>query len=164
MSPRPSSAPQRPTSPSQHAVEVSLASRVKLKRAGHSYVAQSLNNNALTIDMSRLNNVTVDQSSGIATIGGGSKLGDVALSLWEQGQRQLGHGTCPFVGAGGHMVSGGFGLAGRQLGLSIDRVVGHEVVLANGSVVQTSNTSNTDLFWALRGGGGSFGAFRVIAL
>lgn len=78
------------------------------------------------------------------------------------------------VGIGGHAVSGGFGLNARAHGLTLDRVVAHhvrrseliaadddQVALVNGTVIRVSNDSTCDsdreLYWALRGGGGSFG-------
>lgn len=52
-----------------------------------------------------------------------------------------------WLGSGGHTSYGGFGLFSRKHGLLMDTVVSAEVVLANGTVVTASNTSNTDLFW-----------------
>ena len=120
-------------------------------------IAQSLNTGALTISLDRLKSIDVDQSTGIATIGGGQRLGDVALGLFEQGERGISHGTCPGVGIGGHAVSGGFGLNARAHGLTLDAIVAHHVALVNGTVIRVSNDSHADLYWALRGGGGSPG-------
>ena len=60
-------------------------------------ISQALNTGALTISLDRLNGISVDNATGIATIGGGQRLGDVALGLFEQGERALSHGTCPMV-------------------------------------------------------------------
>ena len=52
-----------------------------------------------------------------------------------------------FLGSGGHVSYGGFGLSSRKFGLLLDTTVAAEVVLANGTIVTASSTSNTDLFW-----------------
>lgn len=62
----------------------------------------------------------------------------------------------PDVGTGGHITIGGLGTMGRQLGLALDQVVSMECILADGTVATASNTSNVDLYWALRGAGASF--------
>jgi hypothetical protein len=59
------------------------------------------------IDLQRINHISVDASSGEAVIGTGSRLGDIALGLNNQGGRALPHGVCPYVGLGGHASFGG---------------------------------------------------------
>lgn len=61
------------------------------------------------------------------------------------------------VGVAGHVLHGGYGIASRLHGLTLDWLIGATVVLANGSSAHCSGTDNTDLFWALRGAGSSFG-------
>lgn len=56
-------------------------------------------------------------------------------------------GTCPYVGTGGHLACGGFGLPSRMWGLALDAVIEAQVVLANGTVVDASATQNNDLFF-----------------
>ncbi|KIJ33023.1 Glucooligosaccharide oxidase [Sphaerobolus stellatus SS14] len=128
---------------------------VSARSGGHSYAGYALSGDVV-VDLSNLKNISVD-SSGVAISQTGNLLGELAQSIWEQGQRALPHGTCPYVGTGGHALYGGFGLFSRTAGLLLDRVKAAEVVLANGSIVTASTTSNEDLFWALRGGGPSFG-------
>lgn len=69
----------------------------------------------------------------------------------------IAHGTCPQVGVGGHATMGGLGPASRQFGSTLDHVVDMEVVLANGTITRANAKQNQDLFWAMRGAGGSFG-------
>jgi FAD/FMN-containing dehydrogenase len=68
------------------------------------------------------------------------------------------------VGAGGLITGGGMGLAGRQLGLALDRVTSFDVVTADGQLRRADASHEPDLFWALRGGGGSFGIVTAIRL
>ena len=58
---------------------------------------------------------------------------------------------------GGHVLHGGFGFASHTYGLALENVISATVVLANSTVVTASATHNTDLFWALRGAGSSYG-------
>ena len=106
------------------------------------------------------------------------KLGQIYSTLFNAGQWTITGGICPYVGAGGHLTGGGEGMITRKYGLGIDQVsiilevvitVIHDecflckltavdVVLADGRAVTTNSSSYSDLFWALRGGGGaSFG-------
>ncbi|KAK7917375.1 chitooligosaccharide oxidase [Apiospora marii] len=91
----------------------------------------------------------------------GTRLGHMATELIKQGNRAIAHGTCPRVGASGHMTSGGYGMSSRTHGLALDFVEGTTVVLADGSVVEASLEQNPDLFWAIRGAGNNFG---IVAL
>ena len=73
------------------------------------------------------------------------------------GKRALAHGTCPYVGIGGHAGQGGFGLPSRAWGLLADQITSLEIVTADGSIRTASKTQNSDLFWAATGAGASFG-------
>ena len=125
---------------------------VVARSGGHSYAAYGLGgqDGSLVIDLSALKSITFANDNQQATVQTGNRLGDVGLSLWNNGQKVLPHGTCPNVGSGGHTSYGGFGFLSRFGGLLLDRVVSAEVVLANGTVVTASKDSNTDLFWVCR--------------
>lgn len=110
----------------------------------------------MVVDLGLLRSVSVDTTNETVTFGGGCLWEDVDGALWEKGFATVG-GTVSHTGVGGLILGGGFGqLTGRH-GLSIDCLVRCEVVLANGDVVTASETENSDLFWALRGAGHSFG-------
>ncbi|KAA1138417.1 hypothetical protein PGTUg99_005563 [Puccinia graminis f. sp. tritici] len=148
------------------AVKLGVEEKLPLspRSGGHSYAAYGLGgtDGTLVIDLQRINSISVDGSTGEAVIGAGIRLGDIAVALNAQGGRALPHGLCPYVGLGGHAAFGGYGFTSRQWGLTLDRIVSHEVVLADGSIVTTSSTAHPDLFWALRGAGGSYGIMTAI--
>ncbi|CAK7205895.1 hypothetical protein SEUCBS139899_008675 [Sporothrix eucalyptigena] len=129
------------------------------KCGGHSYASFGLGgeDGHLIIEMDRMDSVVLDNSTGIATIQGGARLGHVAAELYAQGKRDFSHGTCPGVGVGGHALHGGFGVSSHTQGLALDFIVGLKVVLSNATIVDCSETENPDLYWALRGAGSSYG-------
>ncbi|KAK0499698.1 glucooligosaccharide oxidase [Armillaria luteobubalina] len=156
-----------PSTTEQVAAVVALGSsenlQVVARSGGHNYIANGLGgkNGAIVVDLSNMTRVDIDASSGTATIETGNRLGDVAFALNNQG-RALPHGSCPYVGIGGHVAGGGFGFASRMWGLTLDTVQSMTVVLADGTIVTASSTSNADLFWAMRGAASSFGIITSI--
>ena len=100
-----------PTTPAQVASALKCAAAagvpVSARGGGHSYASFGLggSDGALVIDLAKFKTISVD-SSGKAAIGAGMRLGDIALALNKKGWA-LSHGTCPFVGAGGHQSYGG---------------------------------------------------------
>ncbi|MET0134005.1 MAG: FAD-binding protein [Kibdelosporangium sp.] len=89
----------------------------------------------------------------VATIGAGARQGQVYAALHAYG-RTLPAGCGPTVGITGLTLGGGIGLLGRKHGLTCDRLLGAQVVLADGSVVDCGRDHEPDLFWGLRGTGG----------
>ncbi len=83
----------------QAAVACGVTNNVKMspKSGGHSYAAHGLGgeDGHFMIDMKMFNSVSVDSSTGIASVGVGGRLGNIAQSLYSQGQRAFSHGTCP---------------------------------------------------------------------
>ena len=76
----------------------------------------------MVIDLEGFQNITLDATTQIAKVGGGVRLGNLALAIYNQGQRALPHGTCPGVGVGGHATHGGFGYSSRAWGLTLDTI------------------------------------------
>ncbi|GJJ10290.1 hypothetical protein Clacol_004516 [Clathrus columnatus] len=132
---------------------------VQPRSGGHSYGSYSLGgkDGAFVVDLEKMSTVVVDQKTWLATIGGGTRLGEVTKGLYDQGRRTIAHGTCPQVGIGGHATVGGQGPLSRMYGLTLDHIVDMEVVLADGTITEASKETNPDLFFALRGAGASFG-------
>jgi FAD/FMN-containing dehydrogenase len=129
------------------------------RSGGHGYNGDSTSGAAVVVDLQRLNRITV--KAGSATIGPGARLGDVYARLAAKGVT-IPAGSCPTVGLGGLVLGGGMGLAGRAFGLTIDRVTSFDVVTADGE--RTRVDGDDDLFWALRGGGGSFAIVTAVRL
>lgn len=130
------------------------------RSGGHSYEGYSMGgkDGALIIDLNLFQNISVDTITGIATIAAGVRLGDLYARIWEAGQYLISAGTCLSVGIGGIALGGGLGMVSRKYGVFSDSIVSMTMIDACGNVQEINATSNTDLFWAMRGAGaGSFG-------
>jgi FAD binding domain/Berberine and berberine like len=145
-----------------HARSSGLA--VAVRSGGHSFSGSS-STTGLVIDVTPMN--TVEVTDGIATVGAGTRLGELYDALLEH-DLTIPAGCGPEVGVAGLTLGGGFGILGREHGLTCDHLLAAEVVLADGRLVRCDEGHETDLFWALRGaGGGRFGVvtsltFRTI--
>jgi hypothetical protein len=123
---------------------------------GHSLAGFSTCDGGLVIDLSRMREVTVDSDARRAHFAGGCLLGSID-SATQQAGLVFPSGVVSHTGASGLVLGGGTGWLTRRFGLSCDNVEGFRIVTADGSVLLASLRENTDLFWALRGGGGNFG-------
>jgi FAD/FMN-containing dehydrogenase len=128
------------------------------RSGGHSYAGYSTTS-GLVIDITRMHAVSVNTSSGVATIGAGARLIDVYAALAQHGL-VLPAGSCATVGVAGLTMGGGIGVLGRKFGLTCDTLQAAQVVVADGRLLTCDANHEPDLFWALRGGGG--GNFGVV--
>lgn len=129
--------------------------RLAPRGGGHCFAGRS-SSDGIVLDLSGLDGISM-AAGGVATIGAGARLGQVYAALHAHG-RTLPAGCGATVGITGLTLGGGIGLLGREHGLTCDRLVGAQVVLADGSVVECDRDHEPDLFWGLRGaGGGQFG-------
>ena len=130
---------------------------LSVRGGGHSAPGYGTNDGGMVIDMSLMKGIRVDPGSRTATAQGGVLWREFDHETQAFGLATTG-GTVSNTGITGLTLGGGLGwLMGRH-GLSIDNLVSADVVTADGQFRTASATENPDLFWALRGGGGNFGA------
>lgn len=139
---------------------------VTVRSGGHSMAGLSTDDKGMVIDLARLGDVAVtDSSVRRVRVGGGAKWGNVAAALAPHGLG-ITAGDTRQVGVGGLTLGGGIGWMVRRWGLAIDSMSGAEVVTADGRRLVVDADHHPELFWALRGGGGNFGVvtgFEFIA-
>ena len=145
----------------QKAMAFAAANNLKVapRGGGHSYVGASTANGTMVLDLRQLpGGVDYDAATGQVTVTPATSLYAMHQVLAAAG-RGIPTGTCPSVGAAGHALGGGLGAHSRHAGLMSDALRSATVVLPGGQTVTASASSQPDLFWALRGGGGgNFGA------
>jgi len=128
---------------------------LSIRSGGHDSLGRSTNDGGIVVDMRSLAEIAV--VGDLVTIGSGAVWGDVAAALAPHGLA-ISSGDTKTVGVGGLTLGGGVGWFVRLWGLAIDSLVSAEVVLADGRTVTANESDEADLFWAIRGGGGNFGA------
>ena len=127
-----------------------------IRCGGHNGPGLSLVDDGLVIDLSEMKGIKVNPDTKTVQVEGGCTWGDVDKATHEHGMATV-SGIMSTTGVGGLTLGGGHGYLTRKYGLTIDNLVGAEVVLANGELVRANKDENADLYWALRGGGGNFG-------
>ena len=129
---------------------------ITVRGGGHSAGGICLRDNGLVIDLSLMKGMFVDLMKNTIRVEGGCLLGDVDHATQPFG-KAVPSGIFSTTGISGLTLGGGLGHLTRAYGLTIDSLLEAEVVLADGSLVSASAENNSDLFWAIRGGGGNFG-------
>lgn len=138
---------------------------VAVRATGHNVAGFAVCDDGLVIDLSNMNDIAVDASTGMVRVGPGCDWGEVNDALQPHGLAATG-GFVSITGVAGLTLGGGLGWLVRKHGLALDNLLSAEIVLADGRRVTASAQENDDLFWAIRGGGGNFGVvisfeFRV---
>jgi FAD/FMN-containing dehydrogenase len=128
--------------------------QVAPQSTGHNPLSASLEDTVL-LKTERLCGVSIDPQRRIARVEAGALWQDVTSAAAEHGLIGLA-GSSPDVGVAGYALGGGLSWLARSKGLATNHVVSIEAVLADGTQVRASADENPDLFWAMRGGGGSF--------
>ena len=129
---------------------------IAVRGGGHSIPGLSVCDDGLMIDLQPMKDVDVDAERRVATAGPGVVWAELDGATQEHGLAVTG-GEVSDTGVAGLTLGGGFGWLKRTCGLACDNLLEAEVVTAEGQVVRASEDENSDLFWALRGGGGNFG-------
>ena len=150
-----------------HAREHGL--RIAMQGTGHNASPMGDLAGTVLVKTHEMRGVAIDAERQVARVEAGAQWIDVTAPASELGLAAL-SGSAPDVGVVGYTLGGGLSLGlGRRYGLAAERVLAIELVTADGELVRATRTQHADLFWALRGGGGSFGAvtaieFELIAL
>jgi FAD/FMN-containing dehydrogenase len=127
-----------------------------VRGGGHNIAGNAVCEGGLLIDLSPMRSVRIDPARRTAWVEPGATLGEFDKEAQAFGlATPLGINST--TGVAGLTLGGGFGWLSRKFGLAADNLTSTDVVTAEGELVRASATENSDLFWALRGGGGNFG-------
>ncbi len=129
---------------------------ISVRGGGHNIAGSALCENGVMIDFSNMTKVTVDAPKRRAHVEPGATLGDFDKAVQVHGLATP-VGINSTTGIAGLTLGGGFGWLTRKYGMTIDNLVSAEMVAADGRMLRVSEDENTELFWAIRGGGGNFG-------
>ncbi len=129
---------------------------MSVRSGGHQIAGHAVADGALLLDLSQMQSVHVDPKSKTARVEPGASLGDVDTETQAHGLA-LPVGINSTTGIAGLTLGGGFGWITRKFGMTIDNLVSADVITADGQQRRASASENSDLFWAICGGGGNFG-------
>ena len=127
-----------------------------VRSGGHSLAGHSVSDGGIVLDLSELSALDIDLEGRTAWAQTGLTAGAYTVQVGGHGLA-TGFGDTGSVGIGGLTLGGGVGFLVRRHGLTIDNLLGAELVTADGQVLQVDDEHHPDLFWAIRGGGGNFG-------
>jgi FAD/FMN-containing dehydrogenase len=127
-----------------------------IRSGGHNGPGLGTCDDGLVIDLSPMKGIRVDPQNRTATVQAGCTWGDVDHATHAFGLA-VPSGLISTTGVGGLTLGGGLGHLTRKCGLTIDNLLEADLVLADGSFVTANAEENSDLYWAIRGGGGNFG-------
>ena len=144
----------------RHAAESCMP--IAVQATGHG-LANPLAGEGVLVSTRRMDSVDVDPGAGTAWVGAGARWRDVIEAAARYDLAPL-SGSMPGVGAVSYTLGGGIGLMARRYGFAADHVTRLELVTVDGSLLTVSEHEEPDLFWALRGGGGSFGIVTALEM
>ena len=129
---------------------------ISIRGGGHNIAGSALCNNGVLIDFSHMKDVSVDAQNRRAYVEPGATLGDFDKAVQAHGLATP-VGINSITGIAGLTLGGGLGWLNRKYGMTVDNLVSADMITADGRKIRVSEDENTDLFWAIRGGGGNFG-------
>ena len=135
--------------------------QVAVRGGGHSRLGYGVCDGGLVIDLSGMNRVEVDAAKRIARAEAGALVCQLDRATQRFGLATT-SGGCPTVGIAGLTLGGGEGHLMPKYGAACDNLRSAQVVTVDGKLVQASQKSYADLFWAIRGGGGNFGVVTAL--
>lgn len=130
--------------------------KLSVRGGGHNVAGNSLCDGGVVIDLSLMNQVTVDPEKKVVRVSGGATLGDVDRETLKYNLAAP-LGVVPRTGVAGLALHGGLGINTRKYGLTADNLIAAEIVTADGKLRKVDEEQEHELLWALKGGGGSFG-------
>ena len=141
-----------------HVVTLARESRLELavRSGGHSLAGHGVSDGGIVLDLSDMKNLEIDVEGRTVWAETGLTAGEYTAATGAHGLA-TGFGDTGSVGIGGLTLGGGAGYLVRKHGLTIDDVLGAEIVTADGRLLRVDAEEHPDLFWAIRGGGGNFG-------
>ena len=150
----------RPSAADEVARVIALAREYGLDLAvrggGHGQAGHGTTEGGIVLDLAGLDTLEIDAGARVAHAAGGLTSGAVTTAAAPLGLAPS-FGDTPSVGIGGITLGGGMGYLVRKHGLTIDHLLGAEIVTADGRILEVDADDHPDLFWAIRGGGGNFG-------
>lgn len=129
---------------------------ISVLAGGHQIAGSAVVEDGIVLDLSGMRSVNVDKQSSTVSVGGGALLSDLDRAVSRYGLA-VPAGVVSHTGVGGLTLGGGIGWLSRSRGLTCDRLVSARIIDGTGRERFASSTENSDLFWAIRGGGGNFG-------
>ncbi|KAH6800451.1 hypothetical protein C2S52_000915 [Perilla frutescens var. hirtella] len=137
-----------------------LGLQIRVRSGGHDYegLSYTSGNPFAIVDLRNFRSVTIDDKEKTAWVQVGATLGQLYYTLSRKSNTlAFTAGVCPTVGVGGHFSGGGYGMMSRKHSIAADHIVDAKLINADGKILDRK-TMGEDLFWAIRGGGGtSFG-------
>jgi hypothetical protein len=127
-----------------------------IRSGGHNAAGFGVWDESLVIDLSQMKGIRVDNKQNTIRVEGGCLLKDVEHVTQAFG-KAVPTGIFSTTGIAGLTLGGGIGHLSRAYGLSVDNLLEVDIVLADGNLITCNEKNFTDLFWAIRGGGGNFG-------
>jgi len=134
---------------------------IAVRAGGHSVAGASTNDGGLVVDVRPMKEISIDPAARRARVGAGVTWGEFDAAAQEHGLAVPG-GRASTTGVAGFTLGGGSSWIERKYGFACDSLVGVDLVTADGRQVRADATTNPELLWAHRGGGGNFGVVTTL--